>query len=157
GASGRPRARTRRPRETRDRDRPRARSDTATRRRCGRARTSRRLPPGGRSIRRPRSDPPRGRARPAPRARPPGRSPPPRPLHRTLDVVALPEVGAEVLPAGIREHGDDDALLELGRELLRDVDDGPGGDAGEDALLREQPVHAAHGLGVRDEYLAVEL
>ena len=74
-----------------------------------------------------------------------------------LDVVALPEVGREVLPAAVGEDRDDDALVELRGELARDVRDRAGRDAGEDSVLVEQARTPAHGLLVRHEHLSVEL
>ena len=123
--------------------RTRARSGTATRRRCGPARSApprpsrsedeparlvRRLALGVRDER--------------VRALRPG-SPPDGALHRLLDVVGVPEVGGEVLPAAVGEDRDDDALVELVGELARDVDDGARRDAGEDALLVEQRANRA--------------
>ena len=74
-----------------------------------------------------------------------------------VDLLALPEVGGEVLPAAVGEHADDDALLELAREPAGDVQDGAARDAGEDALALEERVHARDRLLVRDEQLPVEL
>src|SRR6266566_7300251 len=77
--------------------------------------------------------------------------------HLALDVVRSPEGGREVLPPGVGEDRDDHAFVELAGELAGDVDDGPGGDAREDALLVEQRADAGDGLGVRDEQLPIEL
>jgi cysteine synthase B len=61
-----------------------------------------------------------------------------REVRRLLDVVSFPEVGGEILPAGIGEDCDDDAFVELVCELPRDVSHGACRDAGEDAVLVEQ-------------------
>src|SRR5439155_16368528 len=85
-------------------------------------------------------------------------SPPVAALHRLVGVVRLPEVGREVLPAAVGKDGDDHrSLVELARELQRDVDDRAGGHAREDPLPVDELTQPRDRLAVRDEHLPVEI
>src|SRR5688500_6377986 len=68
--------------------------------------------------------------------------------------------GREVLPATVAHHeGDVGALAGLdglGRLAERGVEDGAGGDAGEDALELEQLTHAAYGVARTDAEARVD-
>src|SRR5439155_16082275 len=140
-ASGRLRARSRHPPRTRSRGpRTPARSGTAMPPRSAPARTVRRGRRAAAPARTPRSAPLAPRARRALRARRRG-SPPDGSLHRALDVIRVPEARGEVLPAAIREDRHDHALVELARQLARDMADGAGRDAGKVSFLVEQAAH----------------
>src|SRR3954453_6647590 len=88
---------------------------------------------------------------------PPGGSPPQRRFERLelVDGLGVQPAG-EVLPAVV---GDDEyhvALVELSCDAMGDPRDGARGDAGEDALLVQQPARPDDRVAVGDEDLAVE-
>src|SRR4051794_16524996 len=87
----------------------------------------------------------------------PGGSPPDGGVE-ILDLVDRTSVDArgQVFPAVVADDEDDVALVELAGDAHGDRGDGAGGDAGEDALLVEQPPCPDDRVVVRDEDLPVQ-
>ena len=70
--------------------------------------------------------------------------------------IASPEVGLQVLPAGVGEDHDDVALVEPLRELEAGVQHGAGTDAAEDAFALHHQPRRAKRVAAAHEDLAVE-